>query len=314
MSYDFINALKNKEYEIIKKIPKSDLHNHCILGGNREQIKKAFGVQIDPILHIMSSMNDMHKWYESSIGSKFDSPTMRIKLVESTVYQAKQDGVKILEIGEDFLSLNHYYGGNIEELINVFKNAIEKYGQGIELRLQIGLSRHCCINDLEKWLEPFWDHPSFYSIDLYGDELCQPIENFVPIYKKAGKFGLRRKAHVGEWGSAEDVRSAIELLELDEIQHGIAAANSKEVMNYLQQNKIRLNLTPTSNIKLGRVTGYETHPIKDFYYRGIDVTINSDDVLIFDSDVSKEYIRLYEHGVFSAEDLNEIRLNGLKDI
>ncbi|MGN0204749.1 MAG: hypothetical protein ACI4BB_09405 [Coprococcus sp.] len=48
------------------------------------------------------------------------------------------------------------------------------------------------------------------------------------------------------------------------------------------------------------------------YRSGVDVTINSDDILIFDSDVSKEYLRLYESGCLSAEELNHIRLNGLK--
>lgn len=47
---------------------------------------------------------------------------------------------------------------------------------------------------------------------------------------------------------------------------------------------------------------------------GVDVTINSDDVLIFDSDVSKEYLRLYESQCLTAEELDDIRKNGLKEM
>lgn len=50
------------------------------------------------------------------------------------------------------------------------------------------------------------------------------------------------------------------------------------------------------------------------YRNGVDVTINSDDVLMFDSDVSKEYLRLHESGCLSAEELDDIRENGLKSI
>ena len=50
------------------------------------------------------------------------------------------------------------------------------------------------------------------------------------------------------------------------------------------------------------------------YRNEVDVTINSDDVLMFDSDVSKEYLRLYESGCLSAEELDDIRENGLKSI
>ena len=56
------------------------------------------------------------------------------------------------------------------------------------------------------------------------------------------------------------------------------------------------------------------YPIADLYRSGIDVTINSDDVLIFDSDVSKEYLRLYQCGCLDAAELNDIRKNGLKTI
>lgn len=54
------------------------------------------------------------------------------------------------------------------------------------------------------------------------------------------------------------------------------------------------------------------HPIGKLYRSGIDVTINSDDVLIFDSDVSKEYLQLYEAQCLTVEELENIRKNGLK--
>ena len=56
------------------------------------------------------------------------------------------------------------------------------------------------------------------------------------------------------------------------------------------------------------------HPIAKLYRSGVDVTINSDDVLIFDSDVSKEYLRLYKSDCLNAEELDDIRKNGLKPI
>lgn len=69
---------------------------------------------------------------------------------------------------------------------------------------------------------------------MYGDELAQPIENFKGIYRRAKKEGLRLKAHVGEWGTAKDVRTAVEELELDEVQHGIAAVSDESVIRFWQ--------------------------------------------------------------------------------
>ena len=144
--------------------------------------------------------------------------------------------------------------------------------------------------------------------------MAQPIENFKSIYHRAKSEGLKLKAHVGEWGTAADVRKAVECLELDEVQHGIAAVEDSNVVRFLVDNKIRLNITPTSNYLLGRVKDLKSHPIAELYRNGVDVTINSDDVLIFDSDVSKEYLRLYQSGCLSAEELEDIRRNGLRQI
>ena len=91
--------------------------------------------------------------------------------------------------------------------------------------------------------------------------MCQPIEDFIPIYKKAKDNGLVLKAHIGEWGTAQDIKKAVELLNLDEVQHGIAAAESESVIEFLKQRNIRLNITPTSNVMLKHIPAMCEHPI-----------------------------------------------------
>lgn len=311
---DFIDALKQKNLKKLRSIPKADLHNHFVLGGNRDYLYKKTGKIIEPLTRSLSSMDEMHTWNEKNIGADFNSSEMRRLLIKAAFQQAKYDGVTILEIGEDVWGLNEYFHNDINELIDAFKSAQREIAPEIELRLQIGLSRHCPVDYLEECLSEFWGNESFYSIDLYGDELAQPIENFKGIYRHAKKEGIRLKAHVGEWGSARDVRTAVEELELDEVQHGIAAVNDESVMRFLADNSIRLNITPTSNLMLGRVENMANHPIRELYRNGVNVTINSDDVLIFGSDVSKEYLRLYEVGCLTAEELDKIRINGLEKL
>ena len=125
--------------------------------------------------------------------------------------------------------------------------------------------------------------------------------------------GLGLKAHVGEWGSADDVWRAVEELHLDEVQHGIAAAGSPMVMRMLADNHIRLNVCPTSNVMLGRVDRLEVHPIRKLFDAGVEVTVNTDDVLVFGNGVSEEFLGLYQAKVFNAEELDVIRRAGLRD-
>lgn len=311
---EFSDALIQGDLDAVRSFPKADLHNHFVLGGSREFLCAHSGKYIQPLKAPIHSMDEMHAWNSRNLGSDFETTEGHRLLIRAAFAQAKRDGVTILEIGEDVWGLDAFFHGNIEELVTAFEAAQQEIAPDIELRRLIGLSRHCDISYLEECLSHFWGCKSFCSIDLYGDESAQPIENFKSIYRRAKSEGLRLKAHVGEWGTADDVRRAVECLELDEVQHGIAAAGDVSVMRFLADNHIRLNITPSSNYLLGRVHDLAAHPIATLYRSGIDVTINSDDVLIFDSDVSKEYLRLYQCGCLCAEELDDIRQNGLKPI
>ena len=146
---------------------------------------------------------------------------------------------------------------------------------------------------------------------MCGGENVQPIEAFLPLYKKAEKYHLTKKMHTGETGSAEDVRRAVEILGLSEVHHGINASTSKETMRFLADNHIQVNVCPSSNVMLGFAKDYAMHPIKTLVENGVKVTINTDDLLIFDSSIENEYLKLYQAGTLSAEQLDEIRHVGL---
>jgi len=83
-------------------------------------------------------------------------------------------------------------------------------------------------------------------------------------------------------------------------------------MNWLAKNKVQLNVCPTSNILLSNTRSYETHQIKTLIEHGVPITLNTDDLLIFDSTVSQEYLKLYNAGLLTADELNEIRETGLQ--
>lgn len=311
-SLRFIKGLKEKDINLLKSVPKADLHNHFSLGGNKNFIYRKTGKLIDPVSGKLQNINDMHRWIDKHVGDIFSGKEGRKFAIDACFQQAAEDNITVLDIGEDVWAKDAIYDGNIDEIISAFKNSRDSYAPNTKLSFQIGLSRHCNIEWLLNWSEEFFERDCFNSIDLYSDEFAQPIENFKPLYRKAKEKNLILRAHVGEWGSAYDVMRAVEELELDEIQHGIAAAQSQKVMNFLTDNKVRLNICPTSNVKLSRVDSLKNHPIRKLYDNGVIVTINSDDVLVFGNSVSQEFLDVYSSALFTAEELNEIRLNGLK--
>jgi len=85
-------------------------------------------------------------------------------------------------------------------------------------------------------------------------------------------------------------------------------------LNWLAKHKVQLNVCPTSNILLNNTKSYATHQIRKLYDYGIPVTINTDDLLIFNATASQEYLNLYKSGLMTADELNIIRETGLSSV
>jgi adenosine deaminase len=82
-------------------------------------------------------------------------------------------------------------------------------------------------------------------------------------------------------------------------------------MRALANAGIRINVCPTSNVKLGRVASLREDPIRVLFDAGVDVTVATDDPLVFGCTLSSEFMVLYEAGVMTAQELDLIRLSAL---
>ena len=181
------------------------------------------------------------------------------------------------------------------------------------MRPELGFARECADDPkLMNLAHEAIELGVYRSIDLYSHQEACPPEAVQPLYRKARAAGMKLKAHVGEFGGAEEVQRTVEVLDLDEVQHGIGAAESVEVMRWLSENQIQLNVCPTSNVMLDGVSELASHPIRILYDNGVPVTINTDDLMIFGQSVSEEYRNLYQADVFSAEELDDIRRASLE--
>jgi len=305
MIEDFATALEVGDWESVRRTPKADLHIHGFGGGDRAFLRAKSGVDVAPVDQVLGSMAAMHAFAEK-LSTLFAGPAGRALALEATFVQARKDGVTRLELGEDAWSIT-LHEGSADAVWKTLQEAHQAGAPDVDWVPQLGISRHCSIASIERWAAPLLELGVFKTLDLSGDERAQPIETFTPIFRRAQAAGLRLKAHVGEWGTADDVWRAVELLELDEVQHGIAASASPQVMRALAKAAVRLNICPTSNVKLGRVGRLEQHPIRMLYDAGVRVTINTDDPLIFGCTLSSEFFALYRAGAMTAQELDFIR-------
>ena len=220
---------------------------------------------------------------------------------------AAQDGVVLLEMSFD-IRLAEFYPNGLVGLWAFIERLVERYTAQADLRPELGFSRGNADDPkLMALAHEAVEMGVFQSIDLYSRQEVCPPEVMKPLFTKALDAGMKLKAHVGEFEDAAEIRRTVEVLDLDEVQHGIAAAESVEVMRWLSENQIQLNVCPTSNVMLDGVSELAAHPIRVLFDNGVPVTINIDDLMIFGQSVSEEYRNLYQAGVFSAEELEDIR-------
>ena len=307
MSIDFVKALSTDNLTAIRAAPKIDVHSHSFLSARRENTERWLGHPLTKPPLKMKGLGGMMEYIDAALAPHLDHRQGFEFIVVSAIRDAIQDGVVRLETSFDIRLLKFYPEG-LTELHTSIEALVDRYRDQIDLRPELGFARECA-ND-PKWMKlahQAIELEFFHSIDLYShEEACAP-EAVQSLYSKAREVGMKLKAHVGEFGGAEEVRRTVEVLDLDEVQHGIGAAESVEVMRWLSKNQIQLNVCPTSNVMLGGVSDLASHPIRILFDNGVPVTINTDDLLIFGQSVSEEYRNLYQASVFSAQELEDIR-------
>jgi adenosine deaminase len=147
---------------------------------------------------------------------------------------------------------------------------------------------------------------------LGGTENGHPPERFADAYEVARKAGLHSVPHAGEVAGPQSVWGAIRALGAERLGHGVRCVEDPALVAYLQQNRIPLEICPTSNVCLGIYASYQEHPIRWLWDQGLYVTVNSDDPPMFNTDLVSEYQALVEHLGFGAAELQQLSLNALR--
>ena len=304
---NFIEALSTDNLIAIRAAPKTDVHCHAFFSTRRENVERWIGHSLTKPPPKMNGLEEMMVYADAVLASPIKHREGFEFVGVSAMNDAVQDGVVMLEMSFD-IRLAEFYPDGVAGLCAFIETLVERYREEAELRPELGFSRGNADDPkLMSLAHEAVESGAFQSIDLYSRQEVCPPEVMKPLFAKARAAGMKRKAHVGEFGGAEEVRRTVEVLDLDEVQHGIGAAESVEVMRWLAEHQIRLNVCPTSNVMLGGVSDLASHPIRVLFDNGVSMTINTDDLMIFGQSVSEEYRNLYQAGVFSAQELEDIR-------
>jgi adenosine deaminase len=228
--------------------------------------------------------------------------------------QFKSDNVIYAEIR--FCPLLHSEKGlSPEEVVKILSDAIVECQElyNIEANLILATLREYSseqsqlIYDLAKKNK----HKKVVAIDLASDEIKYGIGNHIGIYKSAMLDNVNRIAHAGEVKGPESVWETINNLNPSRIGHGVKSIEDSELINYLIEKKIHLEVCPSSNLKSKIYPCLEEHPINELYKKGVSVGINTDGRTMTYTTLNNEYQNLINEFGWEKTDFLKCNINSI---
>jgi adenosine deaminase len=136
---------------------------------------------------------------------------------------------------------------------------------------------------------------NFVGIGLDSSELGHPPEKFSEVFAQARALGLRAVAHAGEEGPAEYIVNALDILQVDRIDHGVRCVEDEALMKRLEREQITLTVCPLSNTRLKVFSHMREHNILELLERNVAVMVNADDPAFFGGYLMQNFDALIEH-------------------
>jgi adenosine deaminase len=153
------------------------------------------------------------------------------------------------------------------------------------------LSEEEAIATLEEAI-PFRDR--IIGVGLDSSEVGHPPEKFARVFERARNLGLHLVAHAGEEGPPAYIESALDVLNVERIDHGVRCLDDPELVQRLVREQMALTVCPLSNIKLRVFDVMGDHNLRRLLDAGLAATVNSDDPAYFGGYVNDNYLAAFE--------------------
>ena len=134
----------------------------------------------------------------------------------------------------------------------------------------------------------------FIGVGLDSSERGHPPEKFARVFAQARALGLRCVAHAGEEGPPAYIESALDVLQVERIDHGVRCVESPALVARLAASRLPLTVCPLSNVKLCVFKTMAEHSLPALLDAGLCATVNSDDPAYFGGYLNDNFIATFE--------------------
>ncbi|MDQ2820264.1 MAG: adenosine deaminase [Pseudomonadota bacterium] len=132
------------------------------------------------------------------------------------------------------------------------------------------------------------------GVGLDSSEVGNPPEKFARVFQRARELGLHLVAHAGEEGPPAYIESALDILQVERIDHGVRCVEDPALVARLVREQMALTVCPLSNVKLRVFDAMSGHNLRDLLDANLAVTVNSDDPAYFGGYINANFIAAFD--------------------
>lgn len=313
--------------EILRRLPKAELHCH-LDGSLRPQtmldLASEAGIAMPAadarrlgeymIVHSARNLEEYLERFDVTL-SVMQTAAALERIAFELAEDAARDGVRYIEVRYAPM-LNLRKGLTLEQAVEAPLRGLARAERehGVRGRLILCALRAMSPSVSHELAElaVAYRHRGVVGFDLAGGEAGHPARLHARAFEYARGHDLACTCHAGEGDGAESVREAVHVCGAHRLGHATRLIEDVSLTDYCNDRRITLEICLTSNVQTHVAASYETHPFREYFDRGLNVVLNTDNRLMSGVTLTDEYVHAAESLAFSFDELSRVALNGFE--
>lgn len=290
--------------DLLRAMPKAELHMHIegslepdmiFAMGQRNRVPLAYpSVEALRQAYVFNNLQEFLDIYHAGT-TVLKSEQDFFDMTDAYLARARADNVLHTEIFFD-TQTHTGHGTSAETVVNGLYRACQEAParHGMTASLILCFLRHLSEAEAFACLEeilPMRD--KIVGIGLASSEVGHPPEKFAKVFARARELGFRLVAHAGEEAPPAYIWSALDVLKVERIDHGVQAIHDAALMQRLAKDRVPLTVCPLSNLKLCVFPTLKEHNLQRMLDAGIMATVNSDDPAYFGGYINDNFTQTF---------------------
>jgi adenosine deaminase len=314
-------------HDLLRRLPKAELH--CHLDGSLRpetmlELAEERGVTMpapdpDSLREYMtvSDAQNLEEYLErfAVTLSVLQSESALERVAYELAEDAAADGVRYIEVRYAPV-LNVREGLSLEQAVEAPLRGLARAEQehGVVGRVIVTAIRNMSPGVSQELAElaVAYRHRGVVGFDLAGGELGHPARAQARAIEYARSHDLACTCHAGEGDGPDSVRQAVHVCGADRIGHATRLIEDTSLTDYCNDRRITLEICLTSNVQTRVAPSYELHPFREYFDRGLNVVLNTDNRLMSGVTLTDEYVHAAQSLGFEFDELAQVAINGFE--